>query len=64
MWTPIITLVQRWFAVERGCMALGILSAGFGLGFATMGRFYPYVIAVGTGVIAGIIRYSSLVMVI
>jgi hypothetical protein len=45
-------------------MALGILSAGFGLGFATMGRFYPYVIAVGTGVIAGIIRYSSLVMVI
>lgn len=45
MWTPVITLVQRWFAVKKRGMALGILSAGFGLGFATMGRFYPFVIA-------------------
>ncbi|HPU31028.1 MAG TPA: MFS transporter [Syntrophorhabdaceae bacterium] len=45
MWTPIITLVQRWFAVRKKGMALGILSTGFGLGFATMGRFYPAVVA-------------------
>jgi sugar phosphate permease len=45
MWTPIITLVQRWFAVNRRGMALGILSAGFGLGFATMGRLYPAIVA-------------------
>ncbi|MBP8625756.1 MAG: MFS transporter [Syntrophorhabdales bacterium] len=45
MWTPIITLVQRWFDVRKKGMALGILSTGFGLGFATMGRFYPAIIA-------------------
>ncbi|HQH42434.1 MAG TPA: MFS transporter [Syntrophorhabdaceae bacterium] len=45
MWTPIITLVQRWFAVRKKGMALGILSTGFGLGFATMGRFYPAIVA-------------------
>ncbi|OPY75721.1 MAG: putative sulfoacetate transporter SauU [Syntrophorhabdus sp. PtaU1.Bin058] len=45
MWTPIITLVQRWFFIKKKGMALGILSTGFGLGFATMGRFYPVVVA-------------------
>jgi len=45
MWTPIITLVQRWFFIKKKGMALGILSTGFGLGFATMGRFYPFVVA-------------------
>jgi MFS transporter, OFA family, oxalate/formate antiporter len=45
MWTPIITLVQRWFFIKKKGMALGILSAGFGLGFATMGKFYPFVVA-------------------
>lgn len=45
MWTPIITLVQRWFAVRKKGMALGILSTGFGLGFATMGKFYPVIVA-------------------
>jgi len=45
MWTPIITLVQRWFGVRKKGMALGILSTGFGLGFATMGRFYPFIVA-------------------
>jgi len=45
MWTPIITLVQRWFDVRKKGMALGILSTGFGLGFATMGKFYPFVVA-------------------
>ncbi len=45
MWTPIITLVQKWFDVRKKGMALGILSTGFGLGFATMGKFYPVVVA-------------------
>lgn len=45
MWTPIITLVQRWFDVKKKGMALGILSTGFGLGFATMGKFYPAIVA-------------------
>lgn len=45
MWTPIITLVQRWFAVKRRGMALGILSTGFGLGFASMGRLFPIIVA-------------------
>ena len=44
MWTPVITLVQRWFATNRRGMALGILSAGFGLGFASMGRFFPMIV--------------------
>lgn len=45
MWTPIITLVQRWFAIKRRGMALGILSTGFGLGFASMGRLFPLIVA-------------------
>ncbi|MCX7966582.1 MAG: MFS transporter [Syntrophorhabdaceae bacterium] len=45
MWTPVITLVQRWFDVRKKGMALGILSTGFGLGFATMGKFYPMIVA-------------------
>ena len=45
MWTPIITLVQRWFAPHRRGMALGILSAGFGLGFAATGKLYPIIVS-------------------
>jgi len=45
MWTPIITLVQRWFSVKRRGMALGILSAGFGLGFASMGKLFPVIVS-------------------
>jgi len=45
MWTPIITLVQRWFAIKRRGMALGILSTGFGLGFASMGKLFPIIVA-------------------
>ena len=44
MWTPVITLVQRWFATNRRGMALGILSAGFGLGFASMGKLFPAIV--------------------
>jgi sugar phosphate permease len=45
LWTPVITLVQRWFAFHRRGFALGILSTGYGLGFATMGFAFPWVVA-------------------
>ncbi|MBW1731581.1 MAG: MFS transporter [Deltaproteobacteria bacterium] len=44
MWTPIITVVQRWFTTNRRGLALGILSTGYGLGFATMGVVFPWVV--------------------
>jgi sugar phosphate permease len=44
MWTPIITLVQRWFVINRRGMALGILSTGYGLGFAFMGIGFPWIV--------------------
>jgi sugar phosphate permease len=44
LWTPVITLVQRWFDFRRRGFALGILSVGYGLGFATMGVAFPWVV--------------------
>jgi len=44
LWAPVITLVQRWFADNRRGMALGILSTGYGLGFASMGAVFPRVV--------------------
>ena len=44
MWTPVITVVQRWFSNERRGLALGIMSTGYGLGFATMGAVFPWVV--------------------
>ncbi|MBW2408769.1 MAG: MFS transporter, partial [Deltaproteobacteria bacterium] len=44
MWTPVITVVQRWFSLDRRGMALGILSTGYGLGFATMGMAFPVIV--------------------
>jgi sugar phosphate permease len=44
MWTPVITVVQRWFSPHRRGLALGILSTGYGLGFATMGAVFPWVV--------------------
>ena len=44
LWAPVITLVQRWFAFSRRGLALGILSAGYGLGFATMGILFPLIV--------------------
>ncbi|HOP48565.1 MAG TPA: MFS transporter [Desulfobacteraceae bacterium] len=44
MWTPVLTVVQRWFAPKRRGMALGILSTGYGLGFATMGVAFPWIV--------------------
>jgi len=45
MWTPVITLVQRWFGKRRRGMALGILSTGFGLGFAATGWLFPILVS-------------------
>ena len=44
MWTPVITVVQRWFAPHRRGLALGILSTGYGLGFAAMGAAFPWIV--------------------
>ena len=44
LWAPVITLVQRWFAFHRRGLALGILSVGYGLGFATMGIVFPLIV--------------------
>ena len=44
LWAPVITLVQRWFASHRRGLALGVLSAGYGLGFATMGVVVPLIV--------------------
>lgn len=41
LWVPVITLVQRWFAPERRGLALGLLSTGYGLGFAASGVVFP-----------------------
>jgi sugar phosphate permease len=44
MWIPIIALVQRWFAPDRRGLALGILSVGYGLGFAAVGAGFPWIV--------------------
>jgi MFS family permease len=44
MWTPVLVLVQRWFAPRKRGLALGILSTGYGLGFATMGWIFPKIV--------------------
>ncbi|HID61690.1 MAG TPA: MFS transporter [Anaerolineae bacterium] len=45
MWTPVLTVVQKWFGRRRRGMALGILSTGFGLGFATTGWLFPVLVS-------------------
>jgi MFS family permease len=45
LWVPIITMVQRWFSYRRKGLALGILSTGYGLGFALMGAAFPWVVS-------------------
>jgi sugar phosphate permease len=44
IWVPIITLTQRWFAAQRRGLALGVLSAGYGLGFAAIGVAFPWIV--------------------
>jgi len=45
MWTPVITVVQRWFRPDRRGLALGLLSTGYGLGFAAVGAAFPWLVA-------------------
>ncbi len=44
IWVPVLTVAQRWFAPPRRGLALGILSAGIGLGFAATGVLFPFLI--------------------
>jgi sugar phosphate permease len=44
MWSPIVALVQRWVAIKRRGILMGIVSTGFGLGLATMGAVFPWVV--------------------
>ena len=44
MWTSIVTVVQRWFVASRRGLALGILSPGYGLGFALTGFIFPWIV--------------------
>jgi sugar phosphate permease len=44
LWVPIITVVQRWFSYQRKGLALGILSTGYGFGFALMGAAFPWIV--------------------
>lgn len=43
LWAPILALAQRWFAHHRRGLALGIISTGYGLGFATTGLVFPWI---------------------
>ena len=45
IWAPILTVVQRWFAHHRRGFAVGLVSTGYGLGFATMGAVFPWIVA-------------------
>jgi len=44
IWTPALMVLQRWFAPHRKGLALGILSTGYGLGLATMGIVFPWIV--------------------
>jgi len=44
MWTPVLTVVQRWFTPGKRGLALGIISPGYGLGFAAMGAAFPWIV--------------------
>ena len=44
LWAPVLTLAQRWFAYHRRGFALGIISTGYGLGFATLGAVFPWIV--------------------
>ena len=44
MWVPVITLAQRWFAPQRRGLALGLMSTGYGFGFAVVGLIFPWIV--------------------
>ena len=45
IWVPVLTLVQRWFAKHRRGLAMGVVSTGYGLGFAAIGAVFPWIVA-------------------
>jgi sugar phosphate permease len=45
MWTPVVTVVQRWFGFRRRGMVLGILSISYTLGYGIMGLALPPLVA-------------------
>lgn len=48
MWTPVVTVVQKWFAPRRRGMALGLISIGPGLGYAIIGCVFPLLVNVSS----------------
>jgi sugar phosphate permease len=44
MWTPVVTVAQKWFAPRRRGMALGILSIGAGIALAIIGWLFPLLV--------------------
>jgi sugar phosphate permease len=42
MWTPTVTVVQRWFGARRRGAVLGILSISYALGYGIMGLLLPF----------------------
>jgi sugar phosphate permease len=44
LWTPVVTLVQRWFESRRRGMALGILSFSYAIGYGIMGIVLPFLV--------------------
>ena len=45
IWTPVLTIMQRWFAHHRRGLAMGLVATGYGVGFATMGVVFPWIVA-------------------
>jgi len=45
MWTPVMTIVQRWFGVRRRGMILGSLSISWAIGYGIMGLVLPPLVA-------------------
>jgi sugar phosphate permease len=45
LWTPVVTLVQRWFESRRRGMALGILSFSYAIGYGILGIVLPLLVA-------------------
>jgi MFS family permease len=44
MWTPVVTLVQRWFGVRRRGAVLGLLAISYALGYGIMGLLLPLLV--------------------
>jgi sugar phosphate permease len=41
MWTPVVTVLQRWFGFRRRGMVLGIVSISYAIGYGIMGLALP-----------------------